>query len=117
MTTINKTYNFLLCAYHIQANQFSVFVQLFKICDGINMSAINLLNQPDTFGNYFQATPTPLPPIHHPTDPIPTVLYGVGNSGNKKFYRHNNYHQPSRHRPHSSGKPLSNKVDTVKLDR
>ena len=71
------------------------------------MSALNLLNQPDTFGNYFQATPTPLP--HYPPHPqdlvVPTVLYGVGQSGNKKFVRHKNHPQVSRHHPHSNRKP------------
>ena len=81
------------------------------------MSALNLLHQPDTFGNYFQATPTPLPSMPYDRNQHSNRLSGVGYSGNKKVYRRNKIHQNSRHRPHSSRKPLNNPIDKEPLAR
>ena len=82
------------------------------------MSTLNLLNQPDTFGNYFQATPTPLPPISYQrtSNPVSNVLYGVKDTSSIK----NNYRrkQPSRHRVvHPSRKQLNNPNESVQRDR
>ena len=82
------------------------------------MSALNLLNQPDTFGNYFQATPTPLPhnvPYHKKA--VPNTLFGVGNDNSKQIVRRKQLHQPSRHRVNSSRKQLTKPIDSLSRNR
>ena len=82
------------------------------------MSALNLLNQPDTFGNYFQATPTPLPPIPYQKKNPSIIGYGVGvDLKHKQTYKHRK--QPSRHRAvHPSRKQLSKPIiDDLTRDR
>ena len=81
------------------------------------MSALNLLNQPDTFGNYFQATPTPLPPIPYQKNQLPNTLFGSGNANNKQISRRKQLHQPSRHRVNSSRKQLTNPIDVLTRKR
>ena len=82
------------------------------------MSALNLLNQPDTFGNYFQATPTPLPPIPYQQNNPSTIRYGVRDDGKQK-QTHKYRKQPSRHRVvHPSRKQLSKPIiDDLTRDR
>ena len=82
------------------------------------MSALNLLNQPDTFGNYFQATPTPLPPISYQQKNPSTIRYGVRDDDEQnQKYKHRK--QPSRHRGvHPSRKQLSKTtIDDLTRDR
>ena len=82
------------------------------------MSALNLLNQPDTFGNYFQATPTPLPSVpYQKNNPVSSILYGVGEDNKKHVYRRKQLHQPSRHRVHPSRKQSNKPVDSISQDR
>lgn len=81
------------------------------------MSALNLLNHPDTFGNYFQATPTPLPPIPYHKNAVPNTLFGVGKDNSKQVVRRKQLHQPSRHRVNSSRKQLTNPIDILSRNR
>ena len=81
------------------------------------MSALNLLNQPDTFGNYFHATLTPPHRIHYQKNLVSNILYGVGEDNNKTDYRRKKLHPSSQHRPHPSKKRLNNRIDNIISDR
>ena len=82
------------------------------------MSALNLLNQPDTFGNYFQATPTPLPPIPYQHKNPSTIRYGLKDDV-KQNQKYKHRKQPPRHRVAHPSKKQSSKpiIDEVTRDR